>query len=483
LETAELKIVGNKYQQYLILFCVAAGAFLGGMDTSIINIAIPTMSLKLNASVGMVANTLLVFWVVNISFLLIFAKMGDSIGRKKIFIVGFIILALASFLCGVAQNVYLLIAARIIQGIGAAMIIGNGAAIVCEFLPQEQRGYYLGIVSTATNMGMAFGPSIGGFLITYSDWHSIFLINIPIALGVIIIGLSVLPKSSETKKTAFDITGSLLLCISLSLAVYALNRVNAMGLGNGYILFAFGLAAFFFGWFIKWELKVQDPLINLSLFKDLNFATANLSSFFLFISYCGAFFILPIYLCVLKGMSADRAGAIMMLITFTMGILSPVVGKLSDKFGSAVLCIPGAFLTILSYVLFLNLRADSSDQFIMLSILSFGFALALFFVANTRQVFSMVDKSQQGVAGGVLFTVRYLGAVIGVCLFEALFTHTISVGSAIHSESSLIFKVGPDVLLAAFKQVFMFGTIICLLTFLCALTILIHSKAAKDRAV
>jgi len=279
-------MVTDKNAQIWIIISAMFTSFMTQLDTYIVNISLPTIAVYFNVNTGDVSYVVLVYLLFLTSTLLIFGKLADRIGLKKVFIGGFLLFTISSLLCGISWNLKLLILARIIQGIGGAMLYTSVFAIVSRFLPKNLTGCAFGFLSTSSALGVTAGAPVGGLITGYLSWHWIFLINIPFGIAAIIIALKVIPGEKvpeEKKKNTFDIAGSILSFLGFLSLIYTLKMGEELGCTSPVIIASSISTVIFITLFIIREMKCADPLLDLALFKSRNFAFANIASLLAFI--------------------------------------------------------------------------------------------------------------------------------------------------------------------------------------------------------
>ncbi len=385
---------------------------------SSITIALPSIGSELAMdaiSLGWVATTYLLAAAM---FLVPFGRIADIYGRKRIFTYGILTYTVASMLSAIATSAAMLIASRVLQGIGGAMIFSTGVAILASVFPAEERGKALGINVAAVYLGLSLGPFLGGLLTEHFGWRSIFVLNVP--LGLIIIAFifwKLKGEWAEAKGEKFDITGSVIYSLMLIAIMYGFTRLPDMSGAWLIVIGAVGVVAF-----VKWETKVKSPVLNIALFRNNTvFALSNLAALINYSATFAVAFLLSLYLQYIKGLSPQSAGLILVAAPVVQAVFSPLAGRLSDRIEPRIVASAGMGLTATGLVLFTSLSEKTSLGFIVASLVVLGFGFALFSSPNTNAVMSSVEKRFYGVASGTLATMRQIGMTFSMGMAMLLF--------------------------------------------------------------
>ena len=394
------------------------GSFLTPFMGSSITIALPSIGSELAMdaiSLGWVATAYLLAAAM---FLVPFGRIADIYGRKRIFTYGILTYTVASMLSAIAPSAAVLIASRVLQGIGGAMIFSTGVAILTSVFPAEERGKALGINVAAVYLGLSLGPFLGGLLTEHFGWRSIFVLNVP--LGLIIIAFifwKLKGEWAEAKGEKFDITGSVIYSLMLIAIMYGFTRLPDMSGVWLIVIGVMGVVAF-----VKWEMKVKSPVLNIGLFRNNTvFALSNLAALINYSATFAVAFLLSLYLQYIKGLSPQNAGLILVAAPVVQAIFSPLAGRLSDRIEPRILASVGMGLTATGLVLFTSLSERTSLGFIVAGLVILGFGFALFSSPNTNAVMSSVEKRFYGVASGTLATMRQIGMTFSMGMAMLLF--------------------------------------------------------------
>ncbi|MEM3437118.1 MAG: MFS transporter [Nitrososphaerales archaeon] len=351
-------------------------------------------------------------------FLLPLGRIADIYGRKRIFLYGISIYTISCLLLIVSPNIIALIFFRFLEGIGSAMILGTGVAILTSIFPFSERGKALGINVTAVYLGLSLGPFLGGFLTQNFGWRSIFLVNVPLGSTIIILSFWKLKREwAEAKGEKFDFLGSIIYGITLIAIIYGLSLLTAT-LGVWLILFSvLGILAF-----LKWEMKVESPILNINLFRNSRvFTFSNMAAL---INYSATFavgFLLSLYLQYIKELTPQTAGLILVSQPVVQAIFSPFAGWLSDRIEPRIVASIGMALTTIGLFLLTFLNEKTTIEFITSSLILLGFGFALFSSPNTNAVMSSVEKKFYGVASAMLGTMRLIGQNLSIGIAMLIF--------------------------------------------------------------
>ncbi|MEK6705787.1 MAG: MFS transporter [Bdellovibrionota bacterium] len=418
--------------KWWVLASVACGTFMATLDSSIVNIALPTLTKDLATNLYKAKWVVIIYLLVITCLLLPFGKLSDQLGRKRVFQSGYVIFTIGSFFCAMSPKLDWLILARAVQAIGVSMLMANGPAIITAYFPSKERGAALGTLAMVVSAGLLSGPAVGGFLISKFTWPSIFWVNIPIGIVALAISQHYLPKDPPRRViSSFDWVGTFLQCIILLALIAAFDPLIVSISGSGPIQISrwtmLAVAILFGAVFIKVESEASSPLFDFSLLKIRTFWTANLASFLTFVSFSSVFVLMPFFLEEALHLATHKAGLFMTAIPVAIFIVAPISGRLSDRMGTRGLSFIGAFigsvgLLAMAGVFGLGIHENISHAGIVLALGSIGLATGLFQSPNNSAIMGAVPLEKLGVASALLATVRNLGMVIGTGLATSLFT-------------------------------------------------------------
>jgi EmrB/QacA subfamily drug resistance transporter len=413
----------NEEKTALIVSTLAS--FITPFMASSLNVALPVLGKEFSLdaiSLGWIATAYLLSAAV---LLIPFGRLADTYGRKKIFIWGISVYSLFSFLLPFSPSGAVLIAMRIFQGIGAAMIFCTGVAILISAIPASSRGKALGINVASVYLGLSLGPFIGGFLTQSLTWRSIFFVNG--FFGLIILWLTAWKLKGEwadEHRGSFDITGSILLCASLTLLMIGSSRLH---LPSGPWMAAGGIASGIF--FVLWEKRADYPILDIKLFSDNRaFASSNLAALINYSATAAVTFLLSLYLQNVKGLSPSSAGIVLVSQPVCMTLVSPLAGRMSDKIEPRYIASLGMALTVIGLFFFSFIGTDTSLVHISLNLVLLGVGFGLFSSPNTNAIMSSVPRAVYGVASATVGTMRLSGQMLSMGIVMVMLS--LSVGSS-----------------------------------------------------
>jgi EmrB/QacA subfamily drug resistance transporter len=408
----------NNMSKNVALIVATLSSFLTPFMGSSVNIALPSIGGEFQLNAVILSWVATAYLLAAAMFLVPFGRIADIYGRKKIFTGGVIIYTLSSLLAAISTSAAMLISFRVLQGIGGAMIFGTGVAILTSVFPPGDRGRALGINAAAVYIGLSLGPPAGGFLTEHFGWRSVFLTNV--FLGLIIIIAIIWGLKGEwrgAKGEKVDFTGAIIYSLALVAVMYGFSLLPAMIGGVLIITGVLGILGF-----IRWEMRVESPLLNISLFRNNSvFTFSNLAALINYSATSATGFLLSLYLQYVKGVGPEHAGLILVSQPVVMAVLSPLAGRLSDRVEPRLLASIGMALTTLGLVLLAFLNQDTGFGFILTSLIILGSGFGLFSSPNTNAVMSSVEKKFYGVASGTLSTMRLIGQMLSLGIAMLLF--------------------------------------------------------------
>jgi EmrB/QacA subfamily drug resistance transporter len=384
------------------------------------------------------------------SLLLSLGRISDMVGRKLIFAGGLAVFTVGSGLCAFSTTEGQLILFRIFQGIGAAMLMATGIAIITHAFPPQERGKAMGLIGTVVSIGSMTGPVLGGFLIQRVGWQSIFLINIPVGIVGTIMALKVLHNDEKSKGQSFDIPGALTLFISLVTLLLALSEGQDKGWGSSFIILLFALSLVFFVIFVIIEIRTKQPVLDLRHFRNKQFAAANISALISFMAMFSIILLMPFLLQDELNYSPQKMGLVFMAVPLVMSVVSPVSGWLSDRMNSHVLSSIGIGIATLSILSLGYLDSGSSFMDVALRLSLLGLGMGFFQPPNNSIIMGSLPKEQLGIAAGIMGTMRNMGMVIGV-----------AVSGAVFSNRYVFYGNNENSFLPAYHDTFVVSAIIC----------------------
>ncbi|MCP3891610.1 MAG: DHA2 family efflux MFS transporter permease subunit [Desulfobulbaceae bacterium] len=421
---------------------VGTGVFLATVDGSIINVSLPTLVRSLNTEFAVVQ------WVV-LSYLLTITctmagigRLGDMVGKKSIYVLGFVVFTLGSVLCGLSPTVNWLVTFRILQAIGAAMTMALGAAIITEAFPLAERGKAMGIIGTIVSAGIVTGPALGGLILGVLSWRWIFFINLPIGILGTILALRFLPDFKPKGGQQFDIQGAFTLCSSLLSLLLGLTFGQQQGFSHPlvYVLTSFGIMLL--AVFVFIEHKVKQPMIDPQLFTNRIFSVNLTTGIISFIALGGTVILLPFYLENILEFSPMKVGLLMGIIPLMLGITSPFSGTLSDLISSRKITMVGLVVMLIGYLSASTLSQETTALSYGIRIFAIGAGIGIFMSPNNSAIMGAAPRHQLGIVSGMMAQSRTLGQTIGVAVIGAIWAgRTLLYAGEIDRESATLAPV------------------------------------------
>lgn len=401
--------------RWSVLGAVLVGSVMGPLDASIVYISLPTIAQVFQVEPSAVGWVSMAYLLIMGSFLLSFGRLGDMMGFKRIYLLGLAVFTLSSLACSLAGSLPALVLSRAAQAIGAGLSLSMTPAIITNAFPPTERGRALGINGMMVAVGLALGPSLGGMLVELAGWRSIFLVNLPIGLVGYIIAQRVLPSYTPSGQSRFDWPGSLLGFFSLLALLLFASQGQEAGWSVSILWLVF-LAAGLAVWFVRWESRAPQPILDLGLFSNRLFSTGNAASLLNFTTQYVIVFLTPFLLQQGMGLSPGQAGAYMTAFPLTVLVVAPVAGSLSDRLGQRSLAFAGSLCCTAAALGLSSLAADLEPVQVSIWLCLFGLGTGLFQSPNTSSVMGAAPKNRLGIAGGVLATTRNVGMVFGIAL-------------------------------------------------------------------
>jgi EmrB/QacA subfamily drug resistance transporter len=404
-------------KRVVVLTIASIAAFMGPLDGSIVNVALPSIARSLNAGLGYLILVPTIYLIVLASLQTTFGRLADVKGRVRVFNIGVCVFTAASLLAGLSQDILQLIIFRMMQGVGAAIMGATATALVAEAYPPSRRGAAIGMNTMAAYAGLTLGPVLGGFLTQVFGWRSVFLVNIPIGVATLLLstywlrGLGV-----KTMRRGFDLVGSATLTIFLVSLLLILSQADlqftAAQLTALSALCILSLSAFIYA-----ERRVSEPLMDLRLFTSNRlFSAGNITALLNYSTTAGTVLLLSIHLQFILGYSPSEAGLILLTQPLVMVVVAPIAGWLSDRIDARVLSSIGMMVRTAGLLLLALYNEALSRNFIIIPLLILGLGNGLFSSPNVNSILNSVPKEKYGLASGIISTIRTMGQSIGIAI-------------------------------------------------------------------
>ncbi len=407
-------------RKWFVMAAVAMSTFLSTIDGSIINVAMPTLVTELKTVFPIAQWVILAYLLAQTTLLPSIGRLGDMLGKKKLYTAGIAVFTLGSVLCGLSPTVYWLIAARVVQAVGSALALGLGMAIVTEAFPPEERGKALGLNGTFVSVGVVIGPTLGGLILGSFSWHWIFFVNLPVGIAGLILAWRYLPDVRPAGQPQFDFFGAAALFVSLLAVLLALTMGQQVGFTDWRILGLWGTAVLVLALFLWLESRHPQPMIDLRLFRNGLFSQSLLSGAMVFVVIAGLTLLLPFYLQDMLGFGARQVGLMMALIPVFLGVAAPLSGAASDRYGTRIIASIGLMVVALGFWVMRGFDAQTAVFGFALGVMPFGLGVGIFQSPNNSAVMGSVPHEHLGIASGLLGLSRTLGQTAGIALFGAL---------------------------------------------------------------
>ncbi len=405
----------------LALAAVCVGAFMGQLDASIVTLAFPALERSFHAGVASVSWVGLSYLLVLVATVAAVGRLADMVGRKLLYLYGFVIFIVGSVLCAAAPSLWALDGFRAVQAVGAAMLQANSVAIIALAVPRRRLGRALGIQGAAQALGLALGPSVGGLLLAVGGWRLLFLVNVPVGLIGMVAALLFIPRSTHLReRVEFDWPGFALFFPAVASLVFAMSEGDRWGWTSPLIVASVTGALVLGVGFVAWERRQVNPMVDLSLFRRVRFTAGVSSSLLAFVVLFGVLVVVPFLLERASGFGTVRTGLELMVMPVALGIVAPFSGRMADTLGVRRPATTGLGVATVSLVLLATLRPSTPGFLVLLALVGAG--LGLFNSPNNAGIMAAVPARESGLASGLLNMSRGLGTAIGLAVTTAVFS-------------------------------------------------------------
>ncbi|WP_119069893.1 DHA2 family efflux MFS transporter permease subunit [Rubrobacter indicoceani] len=412
--------VGGVSSKWLVLSAVSVGTFMATLNTSIVNVSLPTIAADLGVAVTEVEWIVIAYLLSTGVLLLTFGRLGDVLGYHRLYVAGFAVFAVAGTVCGFAGGIGTLTGLRVVQGIGAAAVQAVGPAIVSSTFDDSERGKALGINAISVSVGLALGPTLGGLIAEVLSWRWIFFINFPIGVIGLVWVMRVLPRSSTSSDQTFDPTGAVIAGGMLFALLFALVEGADLGWSSPTIITLLALALVLFIAFIVVELRMEQPMFDLRLFAVRPFAAGSFSLLVAFVALLSALYLMPFFLQNGQGLTVLQAGLLITPLSLTTLVVAPFSGALSDRIGTTVLPTVGLGFIALGVFSLTTMDAGTTGLGVVWRMVLIGFGLGVFNSPNQSAIIGSVPRRRLGTASGTIAQMRITGQVLGVAASGAI---------------------------------------------------------------
>ena len=453
--------------QLLLLVTIGFAMILDGLDGTIVNVALPEIAESYGIGTSGTSWVVTVYFHMMAGLILVFGKISDKGGIKKVLTFGFLVFVLGSFLCGISPSLGVLLASRAIQGVGAAMLAASATMLGVKFMPKERIGVALSLVVLGGSVGAALGPALGAVLTSIGSWHWIFFINVPLGLIAFFIARKAVPDDTGFDKSSFDLKGSVLLFIALVMGLYVVESLPSHGFTTTSAV-ALVLFVVLFSVFVLYERRISIPVLNLKVFRSGRFVAVSVSFLIMNACYMGCLYLLPYYMRVELGFDTIMCGLFLLVAAVMTLIFCLKVGKMADTRGNRPFVIAGCFLMVVAMALFSLMDASMPTWVLIVGLALLGTMWGVAGGPVGSRLIDNVPSDQRGSGSALLSFFIYFGSALGTALFAGLF----GFGSA--SAGQRIADLDPAVFMEGFGFAMAFGVAIAALA-------LILSWAVNER--
>ena len=415
-----LAIFSEERRKWWTLAAVSFGLFMIMLDNTVVNVALPSIQEDLGATLSQLQWIVTGYALTFAALMLVGGKLADAYGRRLIFVIGIVIFTLASLWCGLSDTSEMLIAARIVQGAGAALMNPATLSIISATFPPKQRGAAIGIWAGVSALALAIGPLVGGLLTEHLSWHWIFFVNVPVGVVAIVASFLLITESKDETHESLDLPGLGTSALGLFALTYGLIEANAYGWTSARIVGSFAVAVISLVSFVLIERRRRYPMLDLTLFRSGTYTGANVSMLLVALSMFGVFFFVSLYMQNVLGYSAVQAGAAFLPMTVLIILIAPIAGKASDRFGSRWLMTIGMVLLGVQLLYFSQLTTTSDFWNLLPGFILGGIGMAMAMTPTAAAATRAVPVNKAGVGSAVLNAMRQVGGSVGIALMGAI---------------------------------------------------------------
>lgn len=434
------------------LWAASLGFVVVLLDVSVVNVALDALRHEFATDVAGLQWVINAYTLVFAALLLTSGALGDRFGARRIFLLGFVVFTLASAACGMASSLPMLVIARLVQGLGAALLVPNSLAMLQRAFPdREQRSRAVGWWGAFGGISLAAGPVLGGLLVTHVGWRSIFLINLPIGLIGIYLTLRHVAPHEGSHRRSLDWGGQATVILALAAMTLALTEAGPLGWRHGLVRGSLLLAVVAVLGFIWIEARSRSPMLPLALFRIPTFAVASVAGVVVNFAYYGLIFVFSLFFQIQQHLSPQQTGLAFLPMTVVLMAVNVLAGRLITRMGARRLMVLGLALAALGYLLLLPVRIDGAYGLLVVPMLLAASGIALMVPTMTNATLSSVDASRAGIASGVLNSARQVGGMLGVATF----------GYLIRDTAPAAFMRGMHVSIGIAVALLLFGSVLC----------------------
>ncbi|MEA2003073.1 MAG: DHA2 family efflux MFS transporter permease subunit [Actinomycetota bacterium] len=413
-------------RKWFVMIATGLGIFLGTIDASIVNVALPTLSKELDTSFATVQWVVIAYLLTLATLTLSIGRLGDMLGKKRIYTTGFAVFTLGSVLSGIAPSIEWLIGFRVLQAVGASMIFALGMAIITQAFPPSERGRALGISGALVSVGIVVGPSLGGLIVDQWSWRWIFIVNLPIGIFGTLAAHRFIPDIPPPGGQTFDFKGAAVFFVSLLTFMLGLSLAQGSGFGSGPVLALLATGIVAMALFVMVERRVEQPMLDLKLFSNRLLTINLLTGWMTFFAIAGLFILVPFYLENVLGATPREVGLLIAPAPLLLGLSAPVSGAFSDRVGPRRVLVVGLVILVGAYSLMLLLRPDSPTWLIMVVMAPAGLGMGIFQSPNNSAIMGSAAAERLGITSAMLTITRNTGQLTGIAVLGAVWALRVS---------------------------------------------------------
>jgi len=414
------RIFAEETRKWFTLAAVSFGLFMIMLDNTVVNVALPSIQRDLGTDLAQLQWIVTGYALTFAALMLIGGKVADAYGRRLIFVVGIAVFTAASLWCGLAGSGDELIAARVLQGVGAALMNPATLSIIAATFPPHQRGTAIGIWAGTSALALAIGPLVGGLITEHLDWSWIFFVNVPVGILAVAASFLFIDESRDSTHVRLDLPGLATSAVGLFALTYALIEANTYGWDSARILGAFAVAGVSILAFVLLERYQRAPMLPLELFRNGTYTGANLVVLLVALAMFGVFFFLSLYMQNVLGYSPVQTGAAFLPMTILIILIAPIAGRASDRIGSRGLMTAGMILIAVQLLYFSRLGVDATFWNLLPAFLVGGVGMSLTMTPSAAAATRSVSVDKAGVGAAVLNASRQIGGSLGIALIGAI---------------------------------------------------------------
>lgn len=414
-------------RKWFVMAAVGMGTFLETIDSSSINMALPTLVESFRIDFAVVQWVVLASVLTQSALMLVAGRLGDTLGKKRIFVAGFVVAGIGAVCAGLSPNIGWLIAFRVVQAVGLAMSMALMFGIATEAFPPNERGKALGTIGGIVSLGVVIGPLLGGYILESLSWRWLFFVNIPIVLVGIPIALRYLPDVRPGGRQAFDYAGASLFFVALFALLLATTYGQRDGYGQPLVLGLLGVTGVLLTAFLLVERRHSHPVVDLSLFRIRAFSVNVVLRFISFIVFVGAGLLLPFYLQNVLHYTPGEMGLLLTVMPLAFGITAPFAGTLADRFGTRPLSVIGLFLLVFGSYALSTLNAETTTLGLILRMIPLGAGMGIFQSPNNSVIMGVTPRDRLGMTSSFVSVVRTVGRSTGIAVIGAFWVSRVLV--------------------------------------------------------